>query len=111
MFFSEARAAASLVHPHVVTIHTIAHDDGLHLIEMEYVAGRSLQSVLEAERRLDATRATGFLVQIASALAVAHGRSMVHRDIKPGNVLITEAGVAKLADFGLAKRVVGLHAF
>jgi serine/threonine-protein kinase len=109
MFFAEARAAASLVHPHVVTIHTIAHDDGLHLIEMEYVAGRSLQTVLELERRMDVTRATGFLVQIASALAVAHGRSMVHRDIKPGNVLVTEAGIAKLADFGLAKRVVGLQ--
>ena len=109
MFFAEARAAASLVHPHVVTIHTIAHDDGLHLIEMEYVAGRSLQSVLEQERRLDLMRATSFMVQIASALAIAHERGMVHRDIKPGNVLITETEVAKLADFGLAKRIVGMR--
>src|SRR5688572_19922890 len=108
MFFAEARAAASLVHPHVVTIHSIAHDDGFHLIEMEYVRGRSLQSMLEWERRLDVTRGSEYLVQIASALAVAHGRGMVHRDIKPGNVLVTEANVAKLADFGLAKRVVGI---
>jgi serine/threonine-protein kinase len=109
MFFAEARASASLVHPHVVTIHTIAHDDGLHLIEMEYVAGRSLQSLLETERRLDVTRATSFLVQIASALSIAHGRGMVHRDIKPGNVLVTETDTAKLADFGLAKRIVGMR--
>jgi serine/threonine-protein kinase len=108
LFFAEARTAASLVHPHVVTIHTIAHDDGLHLIEMEYVAGRSLQTVLELQRQLDVTRATSFMVQVSSALAVAHSRGMVHRDLKPGNVLITDTDVAKLADFGLAKRVVGL---
>src|SRR5690606_17222739 len=74
MFFAEARAAASLVHPHVVTIHTIAHDEGLHLIEMEYVPGRSLQSLLEWEKRLDVTLATRYLAQVSSALAVAHQR-------------------------------------
>jgi serine/threonine-protein kinase len=105
MFFAEARAAASLVHPHVVTIHTIDHDDGLHLIEMEYVVGQSLQRMVESRKRLEPIEALAVMVQIASALAEAHRFGMVHRDIKPANVLVTESGVAKLSDFGLAKRV------
>ncbi len=106
MFLSEARAAASLVHPNVVTIHTIGHDRGLHFIEMEYIIGRSLHRFLESAGRLDPTQATQFIVQICSALAEAHRMDMVHRDIKPGNVLVTSSGAAKLADFGLAKQVV-----
>jgi serine/threonine-protein kinase len=105
-FLAEARAAASLVHPHVVTIHTIGHDDGLHYIEMEYVPGRSLHRFIESAGRPDPTAATNFAVQICSALAEAHRIGLVHRDVKPANVLVTAAGVAKLADFGLAKRVV-----
>jgi serine/threonine-protein kinase len=107
MFLSEARAAASLVHPHVVTIHTIGHDDGLHYIEMEYVIGRSLQRFIESSGQPDATQATNFMVQISSALAEAHRMGMIHRDLKPANVLVTSSAVAKLADFGLAKHVVG----
>jgi serine/threonine-protein kinase len=106
MFLSEARSAAALVHPHVVTIHTIGYDAGLHYIEMEYVAGRSLQRIVESLRQLDAVLATHFMVQISSALAEAHRIGMVHRDIKPANVLVSGGDVAKLADFGLAKRVV-----
>jgi serine/threonine-protein kinase len=106
MFLSEARAAASLVHPHVVTIHTIGHDDGLHYIEMEYVIGRSLQRFVETTGQPDSTQATNFMVQISSALTEAHRMGMIHRDLKPANVLVTSSAVAKLADFGLAKRVV-----
>ena len=107
MFLSEARAAASLVHPNVVTIHTIGHDDGLHYIEMEYVLGRSLQRFIESAGQPDPTQATNFMVQISSALAEAHRMGMIHRDLKPANVLVTSSAMAKLADFGLAKRVVG----
>ncbi len=104
-FLAEARAAAGLVHPHVVTIHTIGEDAGLHFIEMEYIHGRSLSHVAEATE-LDVTRATKFLTHISAALAEAHRLDLVHRDIKPGNVLVTSSDVAKLADFGLAKRIV-----
>jgi serine/threonine-protein kinase len=106
MFLSEARSAASLVHPNVVTIHTIGHDEGLHYIEMEYVIGRSLQRFIESSGEPDATQSTSFMVQITSALAEAHRMGMIHRDLKPANVLVTSSAVAKLADFGLAKRVI-----
>lgn len=109
MFLSEARAAASLVHPHVVTIHTIGRDEGMHYLEMEFVLGRSLQNLIDSQGPLDPLHATHIMVQICSALAEAHRRGMVHRDVKPANVLVTESGVAKLADFGLAKRVVASH--
>jgi serine/threonine-protein kinase len=108
MFLSEARAAASLIHPNVVTIHTIGCDRGLHFIEMEYVFGQSLQRYIEMAGQPGPTRATYFLLQIASALAAAHSMNLVHRDIKPANVLVSDAGSAKLADFGLAKRVMGV---
>jgi serine/threonine-protein kinase len=106
MFLSEARAAASLVHPNVVTIHTIGHDEGLHYIEMEYVLGRSLQRFIDSAGQPDPAQATNFMVQISSALAEAHRVGMIHRDLKPANVLVTSSAVAKLADFGLAKRVI-----
>ncbi len=104
-FLAEARAAANLVHPNVVTIHTIGQDRGRHFIEMEYIDGMSLASLLESEGPFAPAQATCFLVQIGSALSVAHERHLVHRDIKPGNVMVSTERHAKLADFGLAKRV------
>jgi tRNA A-37 threonylcarbamoyl transferase component Bud32 len=105
-FLGEARAAAALVHPHVVTIHTIGQAEGLHYIEMEYIVGRSLRWLVETKGLPDPVRATDLMMQACSALAAAHRQGIVHRDVKPGNILITAEGVAKLADFGLAKRVV-----
>ena len=107
LFFSEARSAAALVHPHVVTVHNLAHDEGWHLIELEYVAGQSLQRVLDENDHLDLAQVVIWMEQIASALAEAHRMGIVHRDIKPSNILIDAQGDAKLADFGLAKRVIG----
>lgn len=108
-FLSEARAAANLIHPNVVTIHTIGHDRGRHFIEMEYIEGASLAALLETEGNFPPAQATCFLAQVGGALAVAHTRHLVHRDIKPGNVMVGPTRFAKLSDFGLAKRVQDQH--
>ncbi len=105
MFLREARLAASLVHPHVVTVHNVGEAAGFCFIELEYVPGQSLQKLLTARGSLPPFEATGYLLQSCSALAIAHEQGMVHRDYKPANVLVREDGWTKLADFGLAKRV------
>ena len=104
-FLAEARSAAALVHPHVVVLHTIGEFEGRHYIEMEYVNGQSLSRLLEQQGVFDPLEATRLMLQVSSALAAAHQVEMVHRDIKPGNVMVTKARDAKLADFGLAKRI------
>ena len=104
-FLAEARTAAALVHPHVVRIHTLGVEGDQHFIEMEYVEGNSLHRLVETDGALPPLAATRLMLQICSALAAAHQAGMIHRDIKPANVLVTAAGEAKLADFGLAKRL------
>ncbi len=106
MFLSEARAAASLVHPHVVTVHNVGEAGNDHFIELEYIPGQSLQSLRANQPVMTPIEATGYLMQSCSALAAAHQQGMVHRDFKPANILVRQDGVAKLADFGLAKRIV-----
>lgn len=103
-FVEEGRAAASLVHPNVITVHAIGEADGLHFLEMEYVRGGTLADRAR-EGALPPTDATWLAEQVASALAIAHGAGIVHRDVKASNVLVTADGVAKLSDFGLARRV------
>ncbi len=109
LFLSEARAAASLVHPNVVTVHNVGEQDRYHFIELEYISGHSLQYLRASQPELTPLEATGYLEQSCSALAAAHRQGMVHRDFKPANILVREDGVAKLADFGLAKRVAAPH--
>jgi serine/threonine-protein kinase len=105
-FWSEARAAANLVHPHVVTIHNLGSFDGYHFIEMEHVpGGRTLRERLVEEGPLEPRAAAELALQITSALGAAHESGLVHRDIKPANVLLTPEGNAKLADFGLVRRI------
>lgn len=105
-FWAEARAAANLMHPNVVTVHNVGSADGHHFIEMEYVhGGRTLRDILVHEGPLDAAKAATLARQVTLALGAAHNSGLVHRDIKPANVLLTERGAAKLADFGLVRRL------
>jgi len=108
-FWAEARAAANLVHPHVVTIHNLGTDRGYHYIEMEYVPGSmSLREVLVRNGPFDPLLAARLVRQVSLALHAAHRAGLVHRDVKPANVLLTAEGRAKLADFGLVHRTIGL---
>lgn len=103
-FRAEAKFAAQVVHPHIVTVHDYVEDDGLACLVMELVDGPALAKLL-ARGPLSADQAEEVLVQLASALAVAHASSIIHRDIKPANVLISEAGGAQLTDFGIARSI------
>ena len=101
-FVQEARAAATLSHPHIVTIHEIESADDIDFIVMELVPGRSLDNLIpKTGMRLG--EALRIAIAIADALTVAHAHGIVHRDLKPGNVMVTPDGVVKVLDFGLAK--------
>jgi DNA-binding beta-propeller fold protein YncE len=106
-FLRESRLAASLDHPSVVPIHEAGERDGQLYLAMRYVEGSDLKRLLESEGKLSPERAVGILTQIADALDAAHRRALVHRDVKPANVLLDEDGHAYLTDFGIAKQLGG----
>jgi serine/threonine protein kinase len=101
-FRREARAAASLDEPHVVPIHDVGEIDGRLYVTMRLIKGRDLQTIL-AEGPLEPTRAAGIIEQVASALYAAHRIGLVHRDVKPSNILVAEDDFAYLIDFGIAR--------
>lgn len=103
-FLREARSAAALDHPYICHINEVGEWEGRDYIAMEYVPGRSLAEALE-EGPLPAGEALRTALEIAEALEAAHQRGIVHRDVKPGNVMLTSSGHAKVMDFGLAKQV------
>ena len=102
-FQREARAAAALSHPNIVRIYDVGLDQGMHYIVMEIVEGTTLKAVIKEHGALDPRTAIGIARQIAVALNEAHQREIVHRDIKPQNILITRDGLAKVGDFGIAR--------
>src|SRR4051812_12433637 len=106
-FTREARAAAMLSHPNVVSVSDQGSDQGLVFLVMELVRGRTLRDLLQARGRLTVAEAFAVLEPVLAGLTAAHRAGIVHRDIKPENVLIGVDGVVKVADFGLARAVVG----
>ena len=102
-FRREARAAATLNHPNIVTVYDWGAVDGIYYMVMEYVHGRSVREVLNARGALAPAQAVAVLDQTLAALEHAHAKGIVHRDLKPENILITTEGVVKLTDLGLAR--------
>ena len=101
-FKREAQAIAALNHPNIVTIHSVEEADGVHLLAMELVEGRSLDELLPTDG-FELEQLFPLAIQIAAALAAAHEKGIVHRDLKPANVMVTDDGRVKVLDFGLAK--------
>jgi CheY-like chemotaxis protein len=108
-FTREARIAAALQHPNIVTVYDAGEVDGLLYLAMQYIEGEDLAAILRADGRLRPYRAIDVCRQVASALDAAHSMGLIHRDVKPANVLI-EGRNAFLTDFGLTKRLEGTHA-
>jgi ABC-type branched-subunit amino acid transport system substrate-binding protein/DNA-binding beta-propeller fold protein YncE len=106
-FLREPRLAASLDHPNVIPIYEAGERDGQLYLAMRFVDGSDLKTVLEHEGKLAPERALAALAQVASALDAAHRRALVHRDVKPANVLLDEEGHVYLTDFGITKQMGG----
>ncbi len=104
-FMREAQSAGILTHPNIVTIHDVveASDEGLAFIAMEYVRGTNLKLMLQAEQPLTLTAALDVISQVGDALDYAHANRVIHRDVKPANILITQDGRVKITDFGIAR--------
>ena len=101
----EARAAAKLRHPNIVGVFNVGEDAGVHFLVMEFVEGKSLQKLLDEQGALPVAQALTIAAQLLDALELTFAHRIVHRDIKPDNILIDRQGVAKLADLGLAKQL------
>ena len=106
-FEREARAAASLAHRGIVAVYDTGVDEGTRFIVMEYVAGRSVEAILREERRLQPARAVDIAMTVADALGAAHAAGIVHRDVKPSNVMIADGASVKVLDFGIARALDG----
>lgn len=105
-FRQEAVTVANMSHPHIITIHAVRQIDDLHFFVMKFVEGRSLEHIVRSAGPLPIKTVRGLLWMVGNALAYAHRRGVVHRDVKPANILIDEDGNAVVTDFGIAKLVV-----
>lgn len=104
-FRVEAQSAASLSHPNIVSIYDVGYEENTHYIVMEYIHGKTLKQLIEEEAPFTSSKVLNVALDIASALQHAHKKNIIHRDIKPQNILITDEGVLKVADFGIARAV------
>jgi serine/threonine protein kinase len=101
-FQREAETVASLSHPNIVPVYDVGEEDGSHFIVMEYVRGRTLKDAIEAGGPLPPARAAQIVCSVLDALTYAHSHGLIHRDVKPQNILLAADGTARLADFGIA---------
>ena len=99
----EPRLLAALNHPNIVTVLTAEKQDGVFFIVMEYVPGETLEAIIERDGALDLTRALDYTCQVCNAVDHAQKHGIIHRDLRPGNVLVTEHGMLKVADFGTSR--------
>lgn len=104
-FKRESQASARLSHANIVGVYDVGKEGNIHFIVMELIDGKVLSEVIKEKGRIEYKEAISIIRQVASALSLAHKNQIIHRDIKPHNILITSTGVAKLADFGIAKAV------
>jgi eukaryotic-like serine/threonine-protein kinase len=102
-FYREAQAAGKLQHPNIVTIHDLGVQEATPYLVMEFLQGDSLDTVIDSHRTLSLEEKLNVMIQICNALAYAHDQSIVHRDIKPGNVVLLKDGNVKIVDFGIAR--------
>jgi formylglycine-generating enzyme required for sulfatase activity/serine/threonine protein kinase len=102
-FHQEVKAAAKLMHTNIVTAHDAGEQDDIHYLVMEYVDGRDLSSMVKHRGPLPLAEALGYILQTARGLDYAHSRGIIHRDIKPGNLLVDQEGTVKILDMGLAR--------
>lgn len=102
-FRAEAQSAAGLSHPNIVNVYDVGEDEGLHYIVMELVEGITLKKFVERKGKLELKEAVGIAIQIAQGMEAAHANHIIHRDIKPQNIIISKEGKVKVTDFGIAK--------
>lgn len=102
-FNAEAQAAACLAHPNIVSIYDVGEEDGFHYIVMEYIEGTTLKEYIKANGKLSSQESADIASQICGALSVAHEKNIIHRDIKPHNIMITNNNLVKVTDFGIAR--------
>jgi serine/threonine-protein kinase len=108
-FFREARTAGRLQHPNVVTIYDVGESEGTAFIAMEYVEGKTLREILDAGAPLKVDTACRIAADVAAGLAAAHRQNVVHRDVKPANIMVGPGGAVKLMDFGIARLPDGMR--
>ncbi|HHU74399.1 MAG TPA: Stk1 family PASTA domain-containing Ser/Thr kinase [Clostridiales bacterium] len=102
-FRGEAQSAAGLSHPNIVNVYDVGDEDGLHYIVMELVEGITLKRFIERKGKIEVKEAVGIAIQIAQGMEAAHDNNIIHRDIKPQNIIISREGKVKVTDFGIAK--------
>jgi serine/threonine protein kinase len=108
-FLQEARAAANLLHPNIVTIHDFGHDKRRYYIVMEYVDGKDLKSVIRDEHHMQIPQALELMIQICEGVGYAHRAGLVHCDLKPQNILVSPDGRAKVTDFGISLALAAIN--